>query len=234
MKVKLQGSCKVRHVVVCATVGNSRLMSHQYGTTTLRIHNSTNWRGHDDGGCRDEEHKDPMDVLVHRHCPTWLGSGEMEEGGLQFLHDLDGDDYSTRQSASCGFEILEGARSARGLHENVGIRDSHIKEKNIYIYKIFCSLICSGSTHVIDLHDPLLPWTGCTALWAWYFQATPISLLFVNGAMTWRLTVHITITTFSPSRHLLTPFQPGQLPTLFCKIVSCFMSTSIHNNYEVM
>ena len=70
MKVKLQGSSKVRHVVVCATVGNSRLMSQQYGTTTLRIHDSTKSRGHDNGGCHDEEHKDPVDVLVHHHCPT--------------------------------------------------------------------------------------------------------------------------------------------------------------------
>ena len=65
-----------------ATVGNSRLMSHQYGPTTLHIHNNTKSRGYDNGGCHDEEHKDPVDVLVCCHCPTWLGSGEMEEGGL--------------------------------------------------------------------------------------------------------------------------------------------------------
>ena len=90
-----------------------------------------------------------------------------------------------------GFEILEGARSARGLHQDVSVGDGHIKEKEKNIFIKFSALRSAAvvSTQLIStIHSSHELVVGYDALWARYFQATPVSLP-VNSAMTRRLTV---------------------------------------------
>ena len=68
------------------------------------------------------------------------------------------DDTSSTTSAATTTIIankLLGKLQSKGLQENVGVRDRHIKEEEENVH--FCSLICIGSTHAADLQDPLLP-----------------------------------------------------------------------------
>ena len=68
------------------------------------------------------------------------------------------------------FQVLERART-RGLEQNVGVGYCHIRERKIYIYKIFYSLIYSGRvpTQLVPTINSTHELIGDDACCAWDF-----------------------------------------------------------------
>ena len=93
---------------------------------------------------------------------------------------------------SKGLEILEGARLSRGLQENVGICDCHIKKKEKYIFVEFSALRSAAiiPTELIStIHPTHELVVANNACWARYFHAASILLFSVDSASARRLTI---------------------------------------------